>query len=80
VVCWLFPVTWDRGVLRPSSDVDDALVCLDRTGPTLYQSARDEIRQVFGEALAVELDALERDLPHRRHSEASKRTQTAESA
>ena len=80
VVCWLFPVTWDRGVLRPSSDVDDDLVCRGGTGPTLYQSARDEIRQVFGEALVAELDKLERDVPHRRHTESTKRLQTAESA
>jgi Fe-S-cluster containining protein len=57
LVCWLFPVTWDKGVLRPSYDVTDDLVCRD-TGATLYEFSRDEIRVVFGEALVAELDAI----------------------
>jgi Fe-S-cluster containining protein len=58
MVCWLFPVTWDRGVMRPNSDVRDDLACAN-TGPTLYAGARDELRVHFGEALVAELDALE---------------------
>ena len=57
LVCWLFPVTWDKGVLRPSHDVTDDLVCRE-TGATLYEFARDEIRVVFGEGLVAELDAI----------------------
>jgi Fe-S-cluster containining protein len=57
MVCWLFPVTWDKGVLRPNSDVKDDLACAG-TGQTLYQAARDEIAKVFGPALVQELDAL----------------------
>jgi Fe-S-cluster containining protein len=57
MVCWLFPVTWDKGVMRPNSDVKDDLACAN-TGPTLYQGARDEIRVHFGEALVAELDGL----------------------
>lgn len=56
MVCWLFPVTWDKGVMRPNSDVKDDLVCAT-SGPTLYEGARDEIRVQFGEALVAELDA-----------------------
>ena len=58
MVCWLFPVTWDKGVMRPNSDVKDDLACAT-TGPTLYAGARDELRVHFGEALVAELDALE---------------------
>lgn len=58
VVCWLFPVIWDRGVLRPSSDVRDDLVCVG-PGQTLYRATRHELLQYFGEALVSELDALE---------------------
>lgn len=57
LVCWLFPVTWDRGLLRPSYDVTDDLACAG-TGPTVYEVARDEIRVMFGAALVAELDVL----------------------
>ncbi|MBL8915620.1 MAG: YkgJ family cysteine cluster protein [Archangium sp.] len=56
-VCWLFPVTWDKGVLRPSSDVHDDLICRG-TGPTLYEFAREELKVAFSPALVAELDAL----------------------
>lgn len=56
MVCWLFPVCWDKGVLRPNSDVTDDLQCAG-AGATLYRSARDEIAQVFGLGLIEELDA-----------------------
>jgi Fe-S-cluster containining protein len=55
MVCWLFPVCWDKGVMRPNSDVKDDLACVS-SGPTLYEGARSEIRVVFGEALVAELD------------------------
>lgn len=57
VVCWLFPVTWDKGVLRPSSDVADDLICRG-SGPTLYELARPELAHAFGPGLVAELDAL----------------------
>ena len=59
MVCWLFPVIFDRGVLRASYDVRDGLVCAER-GRTLYESARTELAYLFGEPLARELDALAR--------------------
>ncbi len=62
MVCWLFPVTWDKGVLRPSYDVTDDLVCRN-TGPFLYDMSRDEIRVVFGDALVAELDAIKAAQP-----------------
>ena len=58
MVCWLFPICWDKGVLRPNSDVKDDLLCAG-TGPSLYQGARDELKVAFGEALIAELDGLE---------------------
>jgi hypothetical protein len=57
LVCWLFPITWDRGVLRPSYDITDDLACKGM-GPVIYDMARDEIAHVFGQALVAELDAL----------------------
>lgn len=56
-VCWLFPVTWDKGILRPNSDVKDDLVCAG-SGPTLYEASRDEVARFFGPALVASLDAV----------------------
>ena len=58
-VCWLFPVTWDQGVLRPSYDITDDLACKG-SGAIVYDMARDEIGVAFGEAVVAELDALRR--------------------
>ncbi|MDP1921823.1 MAG: hypothetical protein Q8L14_36615 [Myxococcales bacterium] len=57
MVCWLFPICWDKGVMRPNSDVKDDLQCAT-TGPTLYEGARDELKVAFGDALIAELDGL----------------------
>lgn len=59
MVCWMFPVSWDQKVLKPSDDVKDGLVCAGG-GLTLYEAARDELRVVFGDGLIGELDALSR--------------------
>jgi Fe-S-cluster containining protein len=56
MVCWLFPICWDKGVLRPNTDVKDDLACFGN-GPTLYASSRDELKVVFGQKLISELDA-----------------------
>ena len=58
MVCWLFPICWDKGVMRPNSDVKDDLMC-QGAGTTLYEAARDEVKVVFGPALIAELDALQ---------------------
>lgn len=57
MVCWLFPITWDKGVLRPSSDMKDDLMC-KANGPILYDMVREELTHAFGPALVEELDAL----------------------
>lgn len=59
MVSVLFPVTFDAGLLHPSTEIEDrSLQCID-DGPTLYQGVRDEIGWYFGHDLLVELDALE---------------------
>ncbi len=57
MVCWLFPVCWDKGVMRPNTDVKDDLACFG-DGMTLFEAARDEIGKVFGMALVAELDSI----------------------
>jgi hypothetical protein len=60
MVCILFPVTFDYGLLHPSNEiVDRTLQCID-DGPTLYQGVRDEIGWYFGAELVAELDAMEK--------------------
>ncbi len=58
IVCWVFPVTFDHGLLRPSFEVlEHSLVCMDQ-GDTLYQASRDEIGYYFGAELVAELDNI----------------------
>jgi Fe-S-cluster containining protein len=61
LVCWLFPITWDQGLLRPSYDMTDDLACKGN-GPIIYDMAKDEIAVVFGKALVAELDAVRASL------------------
>jgi tetratricopeptide (TPR) repeat protein/Fe-S-cluster containining protein len=59
MVCCLFPLTFDEGLLHPAKEVDDnSLVCLDR-GTTLYRGLREELQYYFGEDLIRELDVIE---------------------
>ena len=58
IVCCLFPITFDDGLLHPSSEIEDgSLICMN-AGPTLYEGARNEILYYFGDRLIAELDAL----------------------
>lgn len=60
MVSLLFPVTFEKSVLMPSTEVlDGTLVCAGR-GDTLYQGARDELLHFFGEEFVRELDDLSR--------------------
>jgi Fe-S-cluster containining protein len=67
LVCCLFPVTWDHGLLRPSYDMTDDLACKGE-GPIIYDLAREEIEVVFGTPLVLELDRLRSTLPGARGS------------
>ena len=56
---WLFPLTFEDGVLCPAVEAhDDELVCLG-TGPSLYRGIREEVRYYFGEEIVTVLDAME---------------------
>jgi Fe-S-cluster containining protein len=59
LVCWLFPLTIEAGVLQPAQEVsDESLVCMHR-GPTLYEGQRNELMHAFGPAFVNELDGLQ---------------------
>jgi hypothetical protein len=58
MVSTLFPLTFDYGLLHPSTEIlDRSLQCID-DGPTLYEGVRDEVGWYFGQDLVAELDAL----------------------
>lgn len=57
MVCWMFPVCWDKGVLRPNTEFYDGIIC-DNQGESLYQAARPELLHFFGAAVVAELDAV----------------------
>jgi hypothetical protein len=58
MVSLLFPVTFEQGVLIPSTEVlDHSLVCTG-SGDSLYDGARDELEYFFGQALLDELDGV----------------------
>jgi hypothetical protein len=62
MVSILFPLTFNYGVLEPSSElVDRSLVCAG-DGPSVYAGGRSELAYFFGDNLVEELDALERQL------------------
>ena len=68
LVSSLFPLTFDAGVLLPSSEaLDRSLVCSGQ-GPTLYDGARTELAHYFGPALVAELDLLRATLTLRVYS------------
>jgi hypothetical protein len=59
MVCCLFPVLWENGVLNPALEVlEESLVCLG-PGETLYRSARANLAYFFGDDFVAELDTLE---------------------
>lgn len=61
LVCMLFPLSFDKGMLKPAYEFEvDDLICSGE-GPTLYRSAREDARFYFGTELIAELDRLEAD-------------------
>lgn len=60
MVSVLFPVTFDGGLLHPSTEIRDRSLQCYNDGPTLYRGVRDEVGWYFGQALVAELDELER--------------------
>jgi Fe-S-cluster containining protein len=59
MICLLWPVTWQDGMLQPSNEIEDGdLICVG-PGQTCYRSARNDIGYYFGPGLVAELDELE---------------------
>ena len=58
LVSILFPLTFEYGVLEPSSEIQDGSVICYGEGPTVYEGSRDELLYYFGAEIVAELDAL----------------------
>lgn len=59
MVCSMFPVVVDHGLLRPSYELlEPDLICFGQ-GKTAYRSARDDIAHYFGMSMVAELDGAE---------------------
>lgn len=62
LVCTLFPLSFEEGVLMIAPELDDnSLVCAG-SGASVYQSLRTELEYYFGHELIEELDGLEKDV------------------
>ena len=59
MVSVLFPITFDGGLLHPSTEIEDRSLQCYGDGPTLYRGVRSEIAWYFGSDLVDELDAIE---------------------
>ena len=58
LVSTLFPLTFDYGLLHPSTEIHDRSLQCYGDGPTLYEGVRQEVLWYFGQDLVTELDAL----------------------
>jgi tetratricopeptide (TPR) repeat protein len=59
IISCLFPLTFDKGLLHPATEIySESLICF-ASGPTLYQGLRAELIYYFGEEFVLELDKLE---------------------
>jgi hypothetical protein len=62
MVSILFPLTFERGVLQPSSEVlDGSLICAGG-GPTVYEGVRGEVEYYFGVELVAALDEISKSV------------------
>lgn len=65
LVSILFPLTFEAGVLVPSSEVVDGTLICAGEGATLYEGAREELAYFFGDDFVTELDLRCRGLDDR---------------
>ncbi|MBV9330500.1 MAG: hypothetical protein JOZ55_02980 [Alphaproteobacteria bacterium] len=59
IVSILFPVTFENGVLMPSTEVTDSSLICSGQGDSLFDGARKDLNHYFGEAFVDELDGLQ---------------------
>lgn len=61
MICLLFPLSFSNRALVPAEEFSlEDLVC-SGSGPTIYETARSDLRYYFGDELLSELDTLARE-------------------
>ena len=59
LVCILFPLSFEEGILSPAPELDDnSLVCAG-SGDSVYQAMKNELEFYFGQEFSEELDTIE---------------------
>ena len=62
LVSTLFPITFDNGLLHPSSEIEDqTLFCINQ-GVSLYRGVRDDLIYYFGSEFINEVDVIEKSI------------------
>lgn len=64
LVSTLFPLTFEKSVLMPASEVLDGTLICAGDGPTLYDAVRPELLAYFGSAFVEEVDCIKTQHPH----------------
>jgi hypothetical protein len=57
-VCFLFPMTFESGVLVPSEEIIDGSLACGGKGQILFDAARCELAALFGPDLVAELETV----------------------
>lgn len=66
LVCILFPLSFEEGVLSAAAEVEDLSLVCEGVGETLYRSMRGELEYYLGRGFVEELDEIEQEiLPER---------------
>jgi Fe-S-cluster containining protein len=59
IVCILFPLSFEEGLLFPAAELDDNSLVCSGSGASVYRAMRDELEYYFGRELVEELDEIE---------------------
>ncbi|HSL43372.1 MAG TPA: YkgJ family cysteine cluster protein [Anaerolineales bacterium] len=60
LVCILFPLSFEEGILSLASELDDDSLICSGSGDSSYRSLRNEVEYYFGRELVEELDRIEK--------------------
>jgi hypothetical protein len=62
IVCILFPLSFEEGLLFPAAELDDHSLVCSGSGTSVYRAMRDELEYYFGQKFVEELDEIEKEV------------------
>lgn len=62
IVCILFPLSFEEGILFPAAELDDNSLVCSGSGTSVYQAMRNELEYYFGLEFVKELDEIEKEV------------------